>query len=231
MKNILNNMRNSLPRYVIIQPSTGKKVTFRPFTVKEEKYLMMAKNTGSYEDFLCTLANIINSCFDITLDAKKLPLFDIEYFFLKIRSKSINEIVEPTIVCPVTKEKIKVTINLEEIEPTEKINNFKLNISDGIIVNMKYPSLENLIQNNEGDVYDFAIDYIDSIETINEKIENTNTDRKEFLEFIELMTTDQFLKILNFIKTIPKIEKNILYKTSDGIERTLKLKGLKDFFQ
>lgn len=231
MKEILEKMKSSLPRYVTKQPSTGKNVTFRPFTVKEEKHLLMVKQTGEYKDFLSTITNIINSCFDLSTDAKKLPIFDIEYFFLKLRSKSIGEIVQPIIVCPVTKEKISLTLNLEEIEPVGNMSDFKIKISDEILVNMRYPTIDFLIKNSSEDLYETTLNCIESIETIDQRIENSDISKTEFLEFIDLMTNEQFMKILNFLKNIPKLEKEIKYKTRDGVERSIKLKGIKDFFQ
>jgi hypothetical protein len=224
-------MKNSLPRYVTIQPSTGKKVTFRPFTVKEEKYLLMTKQTGEYADLLATIANIIDSCFELGQEAKKLPIFDIEYFFLKLRSKSIGEIVEPTIVCPYTDEKIKLSLNIDDIQPVVKHTNFNIRLNENIIVNMKYPTLDILLKNSDADLYDVTLNCIESIETIDEKIENSDISKKEFLEFIDLMTNEQFKKIIEFIKNVPTLEKEISYVTSDGVERKIKLKGIKDFFQ
>jgi hypothetical protein len=224
-------MKNSLPRYVTTQPSTGKKVTFRPFTVKEEKYLLMTKQTGEYADLLATIANIIDSCFELGQEAKKLPIFDIEYFFLKLRSKSIGEIVEPTIVCPYTDEKIKLSLNIDDIQPVVKHTNFNIRLNENIIVNMKYPTLDILLKNSDADLYDVTLNCIESIETIDEKIENSDISKKEFLEFIDLMTNDQFKKIIEFIKNVPTLEKEISYITSDGVERKIKLKGIKDFFQ
>jgi len=231
MQTVLNMMKNSLPRYVTIQPSTGKKVTFRPFTVKEEKYLLMTKQTGEYADLLATIANIIDSCFELGQEAKKLPIFDIEYFFLKLRSKSIGEIVEPTIVCPYTDEKIKLSLNIDDIQPVVKHTNFNIRLNENIIVNMKYPTLDILLKNSDADLYDVTLNCIESIETIDEKIENSDISKKEFLEFIDLMTNEQFKKIIEFIKNVPTLEKEISYITSDGVERKIRLKGIKDFFQ
>lgn len=231
MQTVLNMMKNSLPRYVTTQPSTGKKVTFRPFTVKEEKYLLMTKQTGEYADLLATIANIIDSCFELGQEAKKLPIFDIEYFFLKLRSKSIGEIVEPTIVCPYTDEKIKLSLNIDDIQPVVKHTNFNIRLNENIIVNMKYPTLDILLKNSDADLYDVTLNCIESIETIDEKIENSDISKKEFLEFIDLMTNEQFKKIIEFIKNVPTLEKEISYITSDGVERKIKLKGIKDFFQ
>jgi hypothetical protein len=227
-------MKNSLPRYNLVQPSTKEIITYRPFTVKEEKTLLIANQTGSYEDFLSTLAEILDNCFELPVASKKLPIFDIEYFFLKLRSKSVGEIVETTIICPVTKEKVKIVLNLDSIEPTfNQEHKQKINISDDMIVTMRYPSLENLIKktSKKNDYFDLLLGCIHSIETKKELIESANTSKEDLEEFINLLTSEQYKNLINFFKTSPKLETTINYRTSDGIERKILLRGLKDFFQ
>jgi hypothetical protein len=232
MKNFLNDMKNSLPRYNAIQPSTGKKVTFRPFTVKEEKSLLISNSTGNHEDFLTTLGHVIDSCFDLDVSANDLPIFDVEYFFLQLRCKSIGELIQPTIVCQTTKEKIDLNLNLEEINPVYFDNHTKEIKLDNFIVNMKYPTLNDFINKKENeDYYDMMIKCIDTIESPKELIETKNANKEDIQEFIELLTKPQFNKIVEFFKTMPKIEKEIAYRTSDGVERKLLLKGIRDFFQ
>jgi hypothetical protein len=227
-------MKKSLPRYSVKQPSTKKNVTFRPFTVKEEKALIIANQTGSYEDFLVTLANIIDNCFDLKTDAKNLSIFDVEYFFLKLRSKSVGEILEPIITCPVTNEKIKLQINLDNIEPIyDSTHSNVVNIDNAILVKLKYPSLNHLIEkeNSKADYFEMIIDCIESIETKNEIIEADSVSRENLKEFIELLTSDQYKKIISFFKTSPKLEYEAIYITSDMVERKIILRGLRDFFQ
>tara|TARA_R110000868_G_scaffold133904_3_gene345702 strand:+ start:4131 stop:4835 length:705 start_codon:yes stop_codon:yes gene_type:complete len=234
MKELLNTMRQSMPRYNIIQPSTGKMITFKPFTVKEEKTLLIANQTGSYEDFLSTLADIIDNCFDLPTPSKKLPLFDIEYFFLKLRSKSVGEVVEPVIICPETKESIKINLNIDEIEPIfEAFHSNEFKISNEILVKMKYPSLESLINNKNKDLdyFDLLIDSIYSIQTPNELIEASTVSQEYLKEFVELLTSAQYKKLIDFFKTSPRLETEVKYTTSDGTDRVLMLKGLRDFFQ
>lgn len=227
-------MKKMLPKYNAKQPSTGKTISFRPFTVKEEKALIIANQTGSYEDFLTTLSDVIDNCFDLKLETKKLPIFDVEYFFLKLRSKSIGEILEPIITCPATGEKIKLQINIDEIEPVyDKTHSKKISLDGSMIVKMKYPSLEMLIEkeNNKGDYFDLIIDCIETIETKNELIEASETSRENLKEFIELLTSDQYKKLISFFKTSPKLEYEVKYRTSDSTERTIILRGIRDFFQ
>lgn len=234
MDKILSKMKASLPRYGLTQPSTGKTVSFRPFTVREEKTLIIANQTGSYEDFLITLSEIINECFDLPQDAKKLPIFDIEYFFIKIRSKSIGEMVEPIIKCPITNEEIKLSVNLDEIEPVFNSTHSKeIKLSNNILVKMKYPSLNDLIErkNSKIDYFDLLVDCIESIETDSEIVEAQNESKTSIINFIELLTDEQYKKLISFFKTTPKLEKEVSYITTDNNERKLTLRGLRDFFQ
>jgi hypothetical protein len=225
-------LKTTLPKYVTEQPSTRKKIKFRPFTVREEKILLMSNQTGTYEDFLFTLSDVINNCFELNTDSKKLPIFDIEYFFLVLRSKSIGEIIEPTVICPITQEKINLTINLDDIKPIyDNTHNREFVINNEIKITMRYPSLEYMALEKPEDYYEILIDCIDKIETKDEIIEYTNTSRELLKEFVDNLTQIQFQKMIDFLKTMPKLEKEIKYKTSDGVERSLTLKGLQDFFQ
>lgn len=233
MKQLIDNMIKSLPKYKLKQPSTNKTLSYRPFVVREEKALYMINETGTHEDFLATIGNVIDSCFDLGIDAKELPIFDIEYFFIKLRCKSLGEIANPTIVCPYTGEKIKIEINLDEIEPIlypEHKNEILL--ENGIKIKLKYPSLHYFIEaeRDSKDYYELIIDCIETIETKDEIIEAKNTNRIEIQEFVDVLKKDQFEKLISFIKTMPRIEKRIEYKTKDGETREILLKGLKDFF-
>lgn len=227
-------MKSCLPKYKIKQPSTGKIVSYRPFTVREEKNLVIANQTGSYEDFLITLSDIIDNCFSLKQSSKNLPIFDIEYFFIKLRCKSVGELVEPTIICPITGEKVKIELNLDDVEP--KINpghTNKIKISENMIVTMAYPSLENLIKRESKDIdyFDLLLECIVSIETDNELIETQKESKENLKQFVDLLTSEQYKSLIEFFKTSPRLEKQIKYKTSDGTERELILRGLRDFFQ
>lgn len=233
MKSLIDNMIKSLPKYKLKQPSNKKTIMFRPFVVKEEKTLYISNETGTHEDFLATLGNIIDSCFELKTEAKNLPIFDIEYFFLKLRCKSLGEIANPTIICPYTGEKIKVEINLDEIEPVySKDHTTEIVLDSSIKIKMKYPTLDYFIEaeRNFKDYYELIIDCIESIETKEEIIESKNTSREQIQEFVDVMRKEQFEKLISFIKTMPRIEKKLQYKTSDGETREIILKGLKDFF-
>ena len=232
MENLLDYMKNTLPKYVIVQPSTQKKIKFTPFTVKDEKSLLMSNNTGSKEDFLTTIGSVIESCFSIDQKIDQIPIFDIEYFFIKLRCKSVGEIVETTIICPYTSEKINITLNLDEIEPVYFDNHTTKIKFENMLVTMRYPTLNDFISKGDNeDYYDLLTKCIETIETPKEIIETKNYSIDNLKSFLDLLTKQQFNKLLDFFKTMPKIQKKIEYQTSDGTKRELILRGVRDFFQ
>ena len=232
MEKILDYMKKSLPKYLVIQPSTGKKISFTPFTVKDEKSLLIANNTGNKEDFLMTIGNIISSCFDIKTDVQSLPIFDIEYFFIKLRCKSVGEIVDTTIICPETNEKVNIHLNLDSIEPITFENHSKKINLDNMIVTMRYPTLNDFMNKKDNeDYYDLMLKCIETIETPKEIIETKNYSIESLKEFLDLLTKPQFNKVIDFFKTMPKIQTELKYTTSDGVDRKVILRGVRDFFQ
>ena len=238
MNKILNLLKSSSPRYNLVQPSTGKILEYRPFNVREEKSLLVAKNTSSYSDFLLTIADIIDNCFGHKIESKKLPIFDVEYLFLKLREKSVSEIVNIGFTCPNTKEKIKIVpVYLNEIEVKKQKNDFNIKVSDEIIVKMKYPTFEFLIENtisnesNNIDLFDMVLNSIESIQTPDEIITNESLNNEFLKEFIDSLTRQQYQLILDFFVKSPKIEHAVKYTTSDDQVRTIILRGIRDFFQ
>lgn len=231
MDNILNQLKSNLPKYTLIQPSTGKKVKFRPFTVKEEKTLLMSKTTASYSESIEVLSDLIDVCFDVKGSSKNLPFFDAEYYFIMLRCKSVGEEVETTFICPETKEKIKKVINLEEIKPkyfdTHK-NTFI--VAPNLKVKMKYPTLNDILEDEKIDYYNLLITCIESIETSEEIIECKNYPTQKLEELVDLLTREQFNKLIDFFKTMPRIECAVNYETQDGEKRQIIIKGIRDFF-
>lgn len=231
----LIDLLSKTPKYSEIVPSTKKKIWFRPFLVKDEKVLLMVQETGKEKEILMAIKELIESCFDIK-DAGEIPIFDLEYLFLKLRSKSVGEIVEPFLICPETDEKIKLVIDLDKIKvKTYKNHSNKLKLADDLFICMKYPSLNMFIENETSDMslmdfYDLAISCIEYIETPNERFDCKEKTKEEIKEFVDNMTKEQFDKIIEFFATMPRVEQEIDYKTSDNIERKVILRGIRDFF-
>ena len=234
----LSDLLIATPKYQITIPSTQEKTAFRPFLVKEEKILLLAQENNEPDNMVMALQSLVEACVDGIEDASVLPLFDIEYLFLKIRSKSVGEIVNPIIVCPETGEEVEISINLTEVEvQTTEGHKNKIKISDDVVVEMKYPSLHLLKQRGTGidytspsSFYDLIADCIDTIKTQKETLSANEYSREEIIDFVDKMTKEQFEKLLDFFVTSPKVEHVAKYTTSDGTEREVVLSGLSDFF-
>ena len=229
-------LKSKTPKYHDIVPSTGKKIWYRPFLVKEEKILLIAQEMGGDGGIMKAVKEVVESCFEGLGDASKIPIFDLEYLFIKLRAKSVQEIAIPILICPVTSEEIQLKINLQEIKVVEDKNHSnKIKLSDDIVIGMKYPSISIFLENNIEsmelmDFYELAINCIDYIETKEEKIDCSSIEKNELKQFVDNMTKQQFDKIIDFFATMPKLEKTVNYKTSDGEDRSIVLRGIKDFF-
>ena len=145
------------PTYSLVLPSTGQEIKYRPFLVKEQKLLMMAQESKEQTNISETMSNVISSCTFNNIKTNQIPLFDIEYIFLKIRSKSVGETQEIRVLCPDDGETYgNVTLNLDEIEVqmTEGHTN-EINLTDKIKIIMKYPQLKDMR----------GLDSIDTVQT------------------------------------------------------------------
>jgi len=238
MKNLSSLLLDKTPKYELTIPSTGKTTRFRPFLVKEEKILLIAQSTQSKKDIMLAIKDIIESCVEEISNAGDLPIFDIEYIFMKLRAKSVGEVVEPTIVCPDTGERVSLNVNIDELElKKSKDHKTDIKIDNDLIVTMRYPSIS-ILEKFGGDIdttntpefYDMILHCIDSIQTPDLSVKHDDVDINEIKEFIDSMTKQQFDMILNFFVTAPRLECIVEYQTEDGKTRKVTLSGLGDFF-
>ena len=221
------------PVYEAILPSTDKVIKFRPFLVKEEKVLLTAMEDGSQTALMNAIKTILKNCVQGNLDVERLPLFDIEYLFLKLRSKSIGEISEIGLKCTDTEcgGVNQISINMDEIEVTKpEGHNRKIMISDEIGVMMSYPVMKTSGITEE-DGMAIVKDCIEMIFTEEETHERDSFTSKELDEFIDSMDTKQFAKIKEFFDTMPKLQHTINYKCEKcGEDKEVTLQGLDSFF-
>jgi len=239
MSELIDFLVSKVPKYETKLPSTNKKLRFRPFLVREEKILLLAQEMNTSSEKLNAIAELIENCFDGIKGVKTLPLFDIEYLFLKLRAKSVGESVDSILVCPETNEKIDIHINLDEIEVRKtKGHTSTLRLRDDLVVELNYPNIkileeldkEHLNFTDDKKTYEVVAECIKKIETPNTSYTKDSLSKEERIEFLNNLTRNQFDVILNFFMTSPKIETKIEYQTSDGVDRTLLLSGLLDFF-
>ena len=206
----------STPTYELTLPSTGKSIQYRPFLVKEEKVLVIALESEDTKQITTAIKNVIKSCIQTRgVKVESLPTFDIEYLFLNIRGKSVGEVVEVNLVCPDDNETtVKAEINLDDIqvEKTEGHTN-KIKIDNEIMMEMKYPSLDEFIKNNfdmsggsdMDQSFELIASCIDKIYTADEVWTAADCTKKEIRDFLEQMNSSQFKEIENFYTTMPKL--------------------------
>ncbi len=224
------------PTYELEIPSSKEKITYRPFLVKEEKILLLAQEAGEESDILNAIKQIIKNCTFEEVEVENLALFDLEYIFLNIRSKSVGEKVELKLLCDDDGETYAdVTIDLDEVTvdfPKEHTNNIQL--TDTISLVMRYPQMSALNLMTDSDTETIfhmiktSIRQIIDGETIYEQVDFTEEDLDVF---IESLTSEHFKNIQEFFQTMPKLKHVVKYKnpkTKKQNKRTLE--GLNSFF-
>ena len=225
------------PTYEMVQPSTGETVKFRPFLVKEQKILMIAQETGEGLEMSNAMCELIKSCtFGKISEPEHLPSFDVEYMFLKIRSKSVGDEVDLNITCPDDgKTEVPYTLNLNdvEIQHTEGHTN-TIMITDTVGMTMGYPTLENLrkyTSDNMGPVeITFGVIAECLINIFDDKEVYEELPKKELDEFIESMNTDQFAEVQAFFDGIPRLRHEItVTNPNTEKENKIMLEGLQSF--
>jgi hypothetical protein len=228
------------PKYTEILPCSQKRVTYRPFVVREEKNLMIARETSSFENLMTTVQEVINSCTTgmPENDCKNLPFCDLEYLFLKIREKSLGEVVDCIITCPITGERVPTKLDLQKVKLSNKKINNKVKLDNSISVIMQQPTLDTYLKLNkfeikeeEDGVIELLALCIKEIEAGEENYYAKDVPEQEITQFVESLTSKQFKGLLSFLKEIPTIEHNIEYITSDGIKRSITLRGFADFLE
>jgi hypothetical protein len=221
------------PTHSITIPSTQKRVNFRPFTVQEEKLLLMAKSSENTDDIISTVKQVIQNCIIEPIDVEKLAIFDIEYIFIKLRAKSVGEIVDLEYNDPDNNENIKFKINLDDIEVKRTEGHInKFNLFDNIGVVMRYPTLQEIKAVEEAGkdeaVFIMLLKCIDKIyddDTVYEEYTE-----KELQDFINTLPMDSMNSIQNFFETMPSVEHTVKLKNKNGEIKEVVLKGINSFF-
>jgi hypothetical protein len=229
-----------VPEYELELPSSKEPVKYRPFLVKEEKLLLTAMQLGGEKDMMSAVKTIIKNCTNLKGKVDDLATFDIEYLFLKIRSKSIGEMSKIMVTCPDDDEtQVEVEIDLESIEVTWPENHStKIELTDDVGLIMRYPSLDTFVKLNftgeditVDNIFDLSVSCIEQVYD-GEEVQDVKTyTKKEILEFLESMKSDQFIKLQEFFANMPKLEYDIeVENPNTGVKSTVKLEGLGSFF-
>ena len=228
------------PSYELTLPSNGKKISYRPFLVKEEKILILAIESNSLKEISRATKDILKNCI-LTKGVKvdQLPTFDIEYLFLNIRARSIGESIELVVTCPDDGEtKVNKTIYIDEIQvKTDDDHNIDIKIDDTYTMRMKYPSLDEFIDENfnfdgqSDNSFEIIASCIDMVFSKDEAWEASDCTKKELTQFVEQLNSAQFKKIEQFFETMPQLSHDIeVENPKTKVKSTVKLEGLASFF-
>lgn len=229
----------AIPKFSVTLPSTGEKIHFRPFLVKEEKVLLIAMQSEDESAIIDAVRDVVVACVDEKINAAKLPYFDIEYLFLNIRAKSVGEQINleyrhtgginyQGIQCEVV---TPVQINIEEVK-VDKLEGHtnKIMLTDTMGIEMKYPSIDEINSIAKGtDELEMLARCIKCV--FDEQNVYDPDNLRDSIAFIENLNSEQFSKITQFFNSMPKLRHSIKYTCRGcGQEDVVKLEGLSDFF-
>lgn len=225
------------PILTCVQPSTKKTIKFRQMLVKEEKILLLAKTTENPADIFTAIKQVLSNCIlEDKFDVERIPIFDIEYLFLKIRAASINNIVKVS-YRDLDDEKIyDFEIDLDKIDVEfPKNHSSHIKVTDSVGFTLRYPDgkqYDNKEFLEEKDrVFELMVaNCIDKIYDGEEMIDAANSTKKELLEFVESLDTKTYERVREFFINMPSMKHVIKYKNEKGTEKVIQLSTLNDFF-
>jgi hypothetical protein len=229
-----------VPTYELAVPSTDEKIKFRPFLIKEEKILLIAMESGANEDVIQAVKTIVSECTFHKLKLGEMPMFDVEYIFLQIRSKSVGEVSKLKLLCQddgKTYANVELDLNEVNVQVDDSHTN-KIELSDEMGVIMQYPTIDSFSAAGISEIgAENMLDVIASgIAQIYDKggeevYDSKDSTKKELIEFIEQLNTTQFQDIQKFYDTMPKLKHTITVKNpKTEKENIVTLSGLADFF-
>tara|TARA_B100001059_G_scaffold150817_1_gene150665 strand:+ start:10869 stop:11582 length:714 start_codon:yes stop_codon:yes gene_type:complete len=221
-------------------PSTGKKVKYRPFVVREEKILLLALESESQDEITNAIIQIIENCVQTKIDLDSLSTFDVEYIFLNVRAKSVGEILEFSITCPDDGEtQAEVEINIDDIQVVKsKEHKDTIDLENGYFIKMKYPTMKYIMEKKPDDekslidsTFEYAVECIDTIYNDEETWEVADSTKKEIEEFVEQLNSKQYQKVQSFFSTMPRLTHTVkVTNPKTGVKSDVTIEGLANFF-
>jgi len=230
---------DTAPKYELTVPSTGEKIRYRPFLVKEQKILLIAYESQDKKQIVNAMLDACNTCIQDDVDVYNLAIFDIDYIFTQIRAKSVGENVPLEVTCSNCQIGNEVVINLENIKiKQEKVSNI-IQLTHSIKLIMKFPTYQTflnnqeLLNNNSGTelIMELIVASLDTIQTEEENIIIKDESREDIIDFIDSMTGSQFEMISKYIESMPQMRYDIKFKCKAcNTDNEHTLQGIDDFF-
>ena len=227
------------PIHTLVLPSTGQEIKYRPFLVKEQKLLMMAQESEEDDQMYHIMSNIVRACTFDKVDADTVPLFDIEYVFLKLRAKSVGETAKLRVLCPddeKTYTELEVNLDNIDVQMTENHTNI-VELSDKVKIIMKYPQLKDMkmigadLQGVEQvfSILKYCIHEVHDGEKVYNRVDVTE---KDIEDFIESFSTTQLESVINFFDTMPKLRHTMtITNPKTKVMSDIVLEGLQSFLE
>ena len=231
--------RINVPEYTLVVPSTDEEIKFRPFLVKEEKLLLMAQETGDEQALYNAIKNLIQNCCFEKIDTDALPLFDIEYIFLNIRAKSVDEVADVIVICPDDGEtEVSVKVDLTKVQvQMDKKHNARIQLTDDIGILMSYPNLAAILAEKNDDLsnaekmFNMISECMFQIWHGEETFDAMDYSEKDKKDFLESLNHEQFEKIQQFFETMPQLKhEEEVTNPKTGVKSKVVLEGMNSFF-
>jgi len=221
-------------------PSTGKKIKYSPFVVREEKLLLLALESEDQKEITDVIVQIIGNCIQTKIDLDSLSTFDVEYIFLNVRAKSVGEVLEFAITCPDDGEtQAEVEINIDDIQVIKsKEHTDTIDLDNGYFIKMKYPTMKYIMEKKPDDekslidsTFEYAVECLETIYNEDETWEAADSTKKELTDFVENLNSKQYQKLQSFFSTMPKLSHTVeVTNPKTGVKSDVTIEGLANFF-
>lgn len=222
------------PLFELEIPSTGDRVKFRPFTVKEEKILLIAQESNEPEQITTAIKQVLGNCLQ-NYDIDNLAVFDLEYILLNLRSRSVSNELDIKIKDPDTQEEVEINIDIDNIKIIKADNHNKIvKINEDIFLKMKYPSIDYAARFNENtsqsDMFELMAGCIDSIVEGEQVYKLHEFSQQEVNEFLDSLGAKTMKDMKEFFEGAPKMRYEHKYVNANGVEKTFVAEGTETFF-
>lgn len=224
-----------LPTYELILPSTQETIRYRPYTVREEKILVLAMQSNNDDEIKRAMGDIVKSCTFDKVDINENPMFDVQYVFLKLRCKSVGEVSEVILTCASCEDTHRHFINLDTINVVFKADTKNILDFGDFKIEMKYPNLSDLSliksDNDVDSIFKMIVSCVKKIYTDEEMIENTKETQQSIQEILEMMVPEQFMQVQNFFNNVPALVHTINFTCEKcSTDNHIDVTGIYNFF-
>jgi hypothetical protein len=225
-----------MPIFEMEIPSSKKKVKYRPFTVKEEKILLIAQEGNNIKSAVEAVKQVVNNCL-VDTNIEEFAMFDLEYILLLLRSKSVDNNIKFAVKDTDTQEDVSLELNLDDVKvSTDPEHTNKIKINDEYTMFLKYPTIDQFIAFVESDqkdplsTYNIMVSCLDKVASENDVYKFSDFTREEIDKFMEDLQGDVLVQIKKFFDTMPKLRHEMKYKNKNDVEKTFVLEGMRSFF-